>query len=363
MSSYNQRVAGHSQPEISMSPATDCPVADQVQPVLDDRSALKDPDGPQVAVLSAALLRSVINAYGEGNDGFAVRAGVSAEVAAEAVSGTRPAWDLPYTEFAALAGAVAALWHCAALETAAACDLLLTCVLNGEQFMATDVLTGPDSRVLARAMLRLAITGETDKHRRQARGALLSDDLLALLSERAAMLADSESPDAWIGSEILRGHASQRTADQLCRRMSTSVPAGRMDANGTAWRMRSLVAMGHDASRIAQALDVTPDRVRRLICGNSQTVTVALHLLACQLWDAWWDKTPPERTKADRRAAVHARHQAKRHDWPAAAGLDEGQLDTLGYRPSCHYRPATGTGVAADFSSRTIRQRTTKKSA
>ncbi|HVB43267.1 MAG TPA: hypothetical protein VNF47_11250 [Streptosporangiaceae bacterium] len=123
----------------------------------------------------------------------------------------------------------------------------------------------------------------------------------------------------------------------------------RMDANGTAWRMRSLVAMGHDATRIARALHVTPYVVQRLVRGESKTVTVAFHLLACQLWDVWWDKTPPERTPAERRAATLARHQAQRHDWPAAAGLDEDHLDRPGYQASCRYRPATGTGIAPDF--------------
>lgn len=127
------------------------------------------------------------------------------------------------------------------------------------------------------------------------------------------------------------------------------VRRGRMDANGTAWRMRSLIAMGHDATRIALALAVAPDAVRRLIRGDCQTVTVTFHLLACRLWDTWWDKTPPERTVAERRAAARARDQAKSHDWPAAAGLDEDALDRPGYRPWCRYRPATGTGIATDF--------------
>jgi hypothetical protein len=123
----------------------------------------------------------------------------------------------------------------------------------------------------------------------------------------------------------------------------------RIDANGTAWRMRSLVAMGHDATRIARALDITPATAQRLIRGDCSAVSLSFHLLACRLWDAWWDKTPPERTTAERRAAARARQQAKLHDWPAAAGLDEELLDNPGYRPWCHYRPATGTGVAADF--------------
>jgi hypothetical protein len=134
----------------------------------------------------------------------------------------------------------------------------------------------------------------------------------------------------------------------------TKRAAERIDANGTAWRMRSLVAMGHDAGRIARALDVSPDFARRLIRGDCRTVTVAFHLLACRLWDAWWDKTPPERTPAERRVATRARQEAERHDWPAAAGLDEDLLDNLGYRPLCHYRAASGTGVAADFDGRSL---------
>ena len=130
-------------------------------------------------------------------------------------------------------------------------------------------------------------------------------------------------------------------------------PVQRMDANGTAWRMRSLVAMGHDATRIARALDITPDVVRRLIRGDSRTVAVGFHALACQLWNAWWDKRPPERTVTERRAAARACRQAMTCDWPAAAGLDEDRLD----RPGCHYRPAAGTGVAADFDPYAIKQR------
>jgi len=123
----------------------------------------------------------------------------------------------------------------------------------------------------------------------------------------------------------------------------------RLDANGTKWRLRSLIAMGHDSGRIARALRVSPYVVRRIVSGQNRTVTTAFHASACQLWDAWWDKTPPRRTPAERRAAARALSQAKTSKWPAAAALDEDQLDEPCYRPYSWYRPALGTGTAPDF--------------
>lgn len=123
----------------------------------------------------------------------------------------------------------------------------------------------------------------------------------------------------------------------------------RIDAGGTAWRLRSLIAMGHDCARIARALNVRPDVVRRVVSGQTRSVTPAFRACAWQLWNAWWDKTPPQRTAVERRAAAQALRQAACHNWPAAAGLDEDLLDEPGYRPWSHYRPATGTGEAADF--------------
>jgi hypothetical protein len=123
----------------------------------------------------------------------------------------------------------------------------------------------------------------------------------------------------------------------------------RTDATGTMWRLRSLLAMGHGCARIARALRVPPDLVRRVVRGHARTVTCEFHSAACQLWDAWWDKTPPTHTPAQRRAAARALRQAQTADWPTAAGLDEDLLDEPGYRPWCRHRPATGTGTAPDF--------------
>jgi hypothetical protein len=366
MTIYCEPTKFHGQLEVSVSQASDHPAIRLTRPPVRGRAVREeDPGEHRVAVLSAALLQAVMSTLGEDISGLALRAGVTTEMVAGAASGTCPAWALPYAEFTALADAAAAVWPGDAFETAAACDLLVSCVLNGDQAMATDVLTQPRSHCLARALLRLVITGNPGSPARRAGGALLPEDLLALLSERAAALAGSESSDAWVGLEILGLHQNAVMTGQPRRasRAGAESPEGnaarfwngRIDANGTAWRMRSLAAMGHDATRIARALNVAPDLVRRLIRGNCQTVTTGFHLLACQLWDAWWDMRPPERNAAERQAASRARQQARSQDWPAAAGLDEDLLDSPGYRPACHYHPATGTGTAAGFDPYRIR--------
>jgi len=131
--------------------------------------------------------------------------------------------------------------------------------------------------------------------------------------------------------------------------MSPRASSGLVEAGGTMWRLRSLVAMGHDSSRIARALRARPRLIRDLIRGDVKVVSPQLRDLACQLWDVWWDKRPPERTEMERRAATRARHRAQASNWCAPLGLDEEYLDEPGYRPYSIYRPATGTGIAADF--------------
>ena len=81
-----------------------------------------------VAVLSAAVLVMARAAYREDRADLAGRAGLGIHVLEGAEDGTRPAWELPYAEFMALADAVA-LAHPSwrdLFETAAACDLLVT---------------------------------------------------------------------------------------------------------------------------------------------------------------------------------------------------------------------------------------------
>jgi hypothetical protein len=122
-----------------------------------------------------------------------------------------------------------------------------------------------------------------------------------------------------------------------------------VEANGTTWRLRSLVAMGHSATRIAAALGVRTETVQKLLRGDAALIGSELQTLAAQLWEAWWDKRPPESTRREREAAANARRRAEAANWCSPAGLDEDQLDDPGYRPYSRYRPAIGTGVAGEF--------------
>ncbi len=124
-----------------------------------------------------------------------------------------------------------------------------------------------------------------------------------------------------------------------------------LHAGGTIWRLRSLIAMGHDSSRIARAMNVRPETIRKLVRGDAATVSPEFRELARDVWNVWWDKRPPERTRSERRAASAARRRAERHGWPAAAALDEDELDEPGYKPFSRYRPAMGIGIAPDFPS------------
>ena len=126
-------------------------------------------------------------------------------------------------------------------------------------------------------------------------------------------------------------------------------PRDRLDAGGTRLRLRSLHVMGHGSARIARALGVRQETVGRLVRGDARTISPPLRDAVAALYDAWWDKRAPERTRAERAAAARARRRAAAGNWCAGAALNDDQLDVPGYRPRAGYRPATGTGVAADI--------------
>ena len=130
---------------------------------------------------------------------------------------------------------------------------------------------------------------------------------------------------------------------------SDSAPRARLDAGGTRLRLRALHVMGHGSARIARALGIREVTIQRLVRGDAATVSPHLRDAVTDLYDAWWDKRAPERTRAERAAVTAARRRAIAGNWCPGAALDDDQLDVPGYRPRHRWRPAIGTGIAADI--------------
>ncbi len=126
-------------------------------------------------------------------------------------------------------------------------------------------------------------------------------------------------------------------------------PAPRVDAGGTRLRLRALHVMGHGSARIARAAGVHPKTIRKLVRGDAATISPPLRDAITAVYEAWWDKRAPRRTRFERGAATAARKRAIAGNWCAAAALDDDQLDIPGYQPSWGWKPAAGTGTAPDI--------------
>ena len=130
---------------------------------------------------------------------------------------------------------------------------------------------------------------------------------------------------------------------------SDAMQRARVDAGGTRLRLRALHVMGHGSARIARACGASPQTIRALVTGQASTVGRPLRDAVTVVYDAWWDKRAPERTRAERSAATAARRRAIAGNWCVAAALDDDDLDVPGYRPAYGWRPAQGTGTAPDL--------------
>jgi len=165
----------------------------------------------------------------------------------------------------------------------------------------------------------------------------------------------SIAASAALSPAAVRGLASGRrrtqpgTAAAVLTVTSRSLPRARLDAGGTRLRLRALHVMGHGSARIARATGVSDKTIRQLVGGDARTVSQHLCDTIADLYDAWWDKRAPGRTRFERAAATAARKRAIAGNWCAAAALDDDRLDIPGYRPRYGWKPATGTGVAPDI--------------
>jgi hypothetical protein len=128
-----------------------------------------------------------------------------------------------------------------------------------------------------------------------------------------------------------------------------TLPRARVDAGGTRLRLRALQVMGHSSARIARAAGASDKTIRALVSGDARTVSPRVRDAITEVYDAWWDKRAPERTRGERAAASAARRRAIAGNWCAGAALDDDDLDTPGYRPTHGWKPASGTGTAPDI--------------
>ena len=157
------------------------------------------------------------------------------------------------------------------------------------------------------------------------------------------------SPDTVYALASGSRRAQPGTATALLTVISPALPRARLDATGTRLRLRALHVMGHGSARIARAAGVHPVTIRTLVRGEARTVSAQLRDAIAGLYDAWWDKRAPGRTRFERAAATAARNRAMAGDWCAAAALDDDWLDIPGYQPEYGWKPATGTGTAPDI--------------
>ena len=158
------------------------------------------PEHP-VTALSARMLMLGRAILGDNPEVFAARAGANLDLVGAIEEGTRPAWDIPGPELMPIADALHPVlgdWF----WTAVACDLLLTNLLSAEDatagVAAEEALGDLARRELARKLLRWAISGAG-----KAPVPLLPTAVRVSLRHRAARLAESDSPDAWVGTALL----------------------------------------------------------------------------------------------------------------------------------------------------------------
>jgi hypothetical protein len=166
-------------------------------------------------------------------------------------------------------------------------------------------------------------------------------------TRRAASTAVGPAPATV--RDLARGRLTGGTAAAARTVTAEDAPRARLDATGTRLRLRALHVMGHNCVRIARALDVSETTIKDLVRGGARTVSPELRDAVADLYDAWWDKRAPARTRFERAAVTLARRRAIAGNWCAGAALDDDQLDTPGYRPQYGWKPATGTGTAPDI--------------
>ncbi len=220
------------------------------------------------------------------------------------------------------------------------------------------------SRTLNRCAGTAAASRRNGATRVAARPSRLRSDPVAVRAHMAQLREDGGSYEAIAAAAGLSpmtvhallnrdGRITAGVAAAVLVVSSTDLHRARVDSGGTRLRLRALQVMGHGSARVARAIGASEQAIQKVARGDTRAVTPQLRDAIARVYDAWWDKRAPERTRHERAAAAAARRRAIRGNWCAGAGLDDDQLDIPGYQPACGWRPARGTGVAdSSFQSR-----------
>jgi plasmid maintenance system antidote protein VapI len=150
----------------------------------------------------------------------------------------------------------------------------------------------------------------------------------------AAAVAPTTVHDLAIGRRVSTGSIARA----LLAVTSDELPQGRLDAGGTRLRLRALHVMGHSSARIARAVGASDKTIRKLVRGDAKTISPQLHDAIADVYDAWWDKRAPARSRAERSAASAARRRAI-----AAIGAPERLSTTTSWIPPATVPQAAGS--------------------
>ena len=90
-----------------------------------------------------------------------------------------------------------------------------------------------------------------------------------------------------------RRRPARGTAAAVLAVNAVAMPRSRLDAGGTRLRLRALHVMGHGSARLARALGVRETAISELVRGDARTISPKLRDKVTALYDAWWDKRPP----------------------------------------------------------------------
>ncbi len=148
------------------------------------------------------------------------------------------------------------------------------------------------------------------------------------------------------GCPAQRQPLPRRIGSAHARRLLAVAPGsaglGRREACGSRRRLRALIAIGHSPAHLARQADITPARTRRLLTGQTRSVSPELHATVSALYERMWNQLPAEHSSRGAALAKAARRRAETAGWLPPMALDDDRIDDPAYRPRTAWRKAVG---------------------